>query len=38
MVTASPRLLEEVFLRVGIFAGANVDDLFLAMAFCGLTA
>lgn len=33
MVAASPHLLEEVFLGVGIFASTNIDDIFLTMAF-----
>ena len=33
MVSASPHLLEEVFLGVGIFASTNIDDIFLTMAF-----
>ena len=33
MVSASPHLLVEVFLGVGIFASTNIDDIFLTMAF-----
>jgi cadmium resistance protein CadD (predicted permease) len=33
MVAASPHLLEEVFLGVGIFASTNIDDIFLTIAF-----